>query len=84
MLTPASTPSEIKIRQERPAKKITEKPAASTNNAVPKSGCRWIKITGTKSMTAAITKSRQLNAPSRFWKYQANIKGVAIFINSDG
>ncbi|MNV81610.1 hypothetical protein D3C71_1752850 [compost metagenome] len=51
---------------DRPAKKITDKPAASTSNEVPRSGCFMISPTGIASNSPAATKSRGRSVPSRF------------------
>ncbi|MNT17009.1 hypothetical protein D3C72_1521380 [compost metagenome] len=69
---------------DRPARKMTVKPAATTNSAVPRSGWRAIRYTGTSSSTAAIRNDFQRRAPALCWKNQASISGVAIFRNSDG
>ena len=42
---------------DRPAKKITARPAASTSSEVPRSGCFMIRPTGTASRTKETTKS---------------------------
>ena len=53
-------------RQFSPAKKITDKPAAMTSSAVPRSGCFMIKPTGTTNSAPATAKSSGRNKPSRF------------------
>ena len=70
--------------QPTPAKKITDSPAKSTSIAVPKSGWRMMRPTGTASSTPATAKSSGRNWPSRFWNHQASIKGMAIFMISLG
>ncbi len=64
---------------DRPAKKITYRPADRIRIAVPRSGCLTTSPTGTSSSTAAIAKSSERSRPSRFWNHQASISGIAIF-----
>ena len=58
---------------------MTDRPAASTSSAVPRSGCFMISPTGTASSTPATRKSSGRSCPSRFWNHQASISGMAIF-----
>ena len=59
-------------------------PDAATSRLVPRSG--WIRIspTGASNSTPAKMKSRKRVCPSRNWKNHASIKGIAIFISSEG
>ncbi len=75
--TPSSTGGATSF-QGRPAKKITDSPAASTSSEVPRSGCFMISPTGISSSTPATMKSSGRNWPSRFWNHQASISGMAI------
>ncbi|MPN46790.1 hypothetical protein SDC9_194389 [bioreactor metagenome] len=81
--TPMSTGGTISFHG-RPAKKITDSPAAITSSEVPRSGCFMISPTGTISSAKAITKSVARNCPSRRWNHQASISGVAILSISEG
>jgi len=65
--------------QDRPAKKMTDRPAASTSSEVPRSGCFMISPTGMASRITPTMKSSGRNCPSRFWNHQASISGMAIF-----
>ena len=69
---------------DRPAKKMTHRPAESTRIAVPRSGCLTMKPTGTSSSRPAIRKSSTRSWPSRRWNHQASISGMAIFMISLG
>ena len=75
----ASTSTGTISFHDRPAKKITYRPADSTRIAVPRSGCLTISATGTASNTSAMTKSGTRRCPSRRWNHQASISGIAIF-----
>ena len=74
---PISTGGRISF-QDRPAKKITDSPAASTSSEVPRSGCFMTRPTGTASSRPAAAKSSGRSVPSRFWNHQASISGMAI------
>ena len=50
---PAATPRPMMTFHDRPARKITKKPAAKTRMAVPRSGWRAISATGISSSSAA-------------------------------
>src|SRR5690606_36108970 len=63
---------------------ITQKPAANTSKAVPKSGWWAIRANGTANSTAATKKSIRRSRDWFLWKYHANISGTANFIISDG
>ena len=43
-----------------------------------------VRNVGTAMSTAASAKSFQRTRPSNFWKYQASISGIAIFMISEG
>ncbi len=43
-----------------------------------------IRANGTTSRTAATANDFQLPTLARFWKYQASISGMAIFMISEG
>jgi hypothetical protein len=68
----------------RPAKKMTNVPAARTKVAVPRSGWCRISTTGIAISSAAKAKSMVRIEVSRLWKYQASIIGSASRISSDG
>src|SRR6185312_8248728 len=80
----AAVTIEISTFHESPARKITKKPEANTRSAVPRSGWRAMRPTGTASITPASAKSRSRRPSSWRWKYHASTIGTAIFMISEG